>query len=74
MPLAVVLWALVQVPNYDAFSDRDGSMSTAEHGRGLIAMLRSPGQVEAIYQDAAAGNARAGRGSKVPELTTLFVK
>jgi hypothetical protein len=64
-----VLWvtafqALAQslpAPNYDAFSDRDGNIITKEQGRALFSVLRSPGQLEAIYADAEKGSARARR-------------
>ena len=61
MPLWIVLCVLAQAPEYDAFSDRDGTITTEQHGRGLIAMLRTSGQVETIFADATKGNARAQR-------------
>jgi len=62
----LVLWALAlpgfaQALNYDAFSDRDGNVTTERHGLGLIALLQGSGQLEAVYADALKGNARAQR-------------
>lgn len=57
----MMAWVLAQAPDYDAFSDREGNIVTAQHGLGLIAMMRRPGQVDAVYADATKGNARAQR-------------
>jgi hypothetical protein len=67
MRLVLLFWAIAQAPDYDAFSDRDGSIRTEQHGRGLISMLQRPGQLEAIYADAEKGNARAKRVFQVLE-------
>jgi len=62
--VVLLLWglaatALAGTPDYDAFSDRDGNITTERHGSALISMLQSSGQVEAIYADAEKGNPRA---------------
>src|ERR1043165_8488947 len=61
-----ILWrlatpALGQAPNYDAFSDPDGKITTEAHAKALIEVLQDPGQLEAIYADAQAGKPRAKR-------------
>jgi hypothetical protein len=61
MLVVLMVWALAQAPDYDAFCDRDGNMLTLEHGLALMAMLQRSGQVEALYADAAKGNPRAKR-------------
>ena len=61
MAFLLMMWALAQAPDYDAFCDQDGNIVTAQHGRGLIAMLERPGELESVYEDAAKGNARAAR-------------
>jgi len=57
----VALWVLAQGPDLDAISDRAGNITTEQHGRGLIALLQKPGQVEAMYASASKGDARAAR-------------
>jgi hypothetical protein len=61
LPLLLLAWALAQAPDYDSFSDPDGNMTTEQHGLGLIAMFSAPGQIDAIYADAARGSIRAQR-------------
>jgi hypothetical protein len=71
MVLAVLAFpALAGAPDYDAFCDRNGKITTEQHGFGLIAMLNRPEQVEGIYADAANGDARAQR--VVDELETSY--
>jgi hypothetical protein len=53
--------AVAGAPDYDAFCARDGNITTARHGLGLMAMLQASGQLEAIYEDASKGNTRARR-------------
>lgn len=61
MPLRAVhvLLLLAGAPNYDAFSDRDGNITTERQGRALFQLLQDSGQVEALFADAEAGNPRA---------------
>jgi hypothetical protein len=59
---ALALWcgiALAGAPNYDAFSEPDGFIRTEAQQRAAWAMLHDPEQVDALYADAAKGNARA---------------
>ncbi|HYV49768.1 MAG TPA: DUF4258 domain-containing protein [Myxococcaceae bacterium] len=61
-----ILWslapqALAQAPDYDALSDRDGNITTAAQGKALFEVLQRPGQLEALYSDAQAGNHCAKR-------------
>src|SRR4051812_48610120 len=59
--LLLMVWVLAQAPDYDAFSDHDGNITTTQHGLGLFAMMRQSGQLEAVYADAVKGDARARR-------------
>lgn len=63
----LMMWALAQAPNYDAFCDRDGNLLTHEHGLEMFAVLQRPGQVEAMFADAAKGNPRAKRVVEILE-------
>lgn len=70
--IAVVLWALAlpalaQAPDYDAFCDRDGNITTEQHGSGLIALMQQPGALEALYADGSKGNPRAKRVFQILE-------
>jgi hypothetical protein len=62
---AAALWmsalhALAGTPNYDAFSDQDGHIRD-EQVEAAQSMVRDPEQLEAVFSDAAKGNARAAR-------------
>jgi hypothetical protein len=57
--LILISSALAQAPDYDAFSDPAGNITTEQHGVGLFNLLRQSGQVESLYADAARGDARA---------------
>lgn len=46
---------------YDAFSDRDGNVTSEEHGIALWALIQDPERLETVYTDAIRGNPRAGR-------------
>src|SRR6185295_8786509 len=67
MVTVLMMWALAQAPNYDAFCDRDGNLLTHEHGLEMFAVLQRPGQVEAMFADAAKGNPRAKRVVEILE-------
>lgn len=67
MSLLIMLCAIAQAPAYDAFSDQNGDITTEAHGRGLMAMLQSPGQLETLYTDAGKGDARARRVFQILE-------
>jgi hypothetical protein len=63
---ALIAWSLAsvclaQTPQYDAFCDRDGNITSEPQQRAAFMMVRDAGQLEAVYADAAAGNARAQR-------------
>jgi len=53
------LTAQAGAPDYDAFSEPDGAIVTEHQQAALIALVRSPEQLEAVYADAAKGNERA---------------
>lgn len=63
----LALPAQAQAPSYDTFSDKDGNITTEQHGRGLIALLQKPGQLEAVYADATRGDERAKRVFQILE-------
>jgi hypothetical protein len=51
--------AMAGIPDYDAFSDRDGNITNEQHGKALFRVLQDPEQVETIFADAERGNPRA---------------
>jgi hypothetical protein len=51
--------AMAGTPDYDAFSDREGNITTEQHGKALFRVLQDPEQVEATFADAERGNPRA---------------
>jgi hypothetical protein len=61
---ALLAWGLAAAtmagtPDYDAFSDREGNITTEQHGKALFRVLQDPEQVETIFSDAERGNPRA---------------
>jgi hypothetical protein len=48
-------------PDYDAFSDRDGRITTKQHGLGLIKLVSNTVELEAVFEESRRGNARAKR-------------
>jgi len=58
----LALWcglAVAGTPRYDAFSEPEGFIRTEAQERALWEVLHDPEQVDALYADAAKGNARA---------------
>jgi len=66
----VAVPALAGGPDYDAFSDAQGQISTPEQVLAAQELVRAPGQLEAVFADAAKGNHRALRVFQ--ELETRF--
>jgi hypothetical protein len=57
LPLAVA----AGTPNHDAFADATGHIATPEQVLAAQDMVRTPGQLDALFADAAKGNRRAAR-------------
>src|SRR4051812_31352812 len=57
----LALPAQAMAPDYDAFSDRDGNITTRQHGLGLFKLVSSAVELEAVFEESRAGNARAKR-------------
>jgi ribonuclease len=47
--------------DYDAFSDREGNVTTEQQGRALYAVLQEPERLEVLYTDSIRGDRRARR-------------
>lgn len=62
--VAVLLLALPAQaggPDYDAFCDREGRITTKEHGLGLFKLVSSAAELESVFEEAKKGNPRAKR-------------
>jgi hypothetical protein len=67
----LLAWMLLAAePNYDAFCDGEGHIGTPEQVLAAQDMVRAPGQLEAVFAQAAKGNKRAAR--VFSELETVY--